>query len=91
MNGAPAELIREALITGEYARAMELWHEYTAAIAAGALNQELLKEVGELVAWSRPFLSRVREDAAARLRMLHVASAYGTSSARQETRLRASF
>ncbi|HXK03599.1 MAG TPA: hypothetical protein VMS37_14455 [Verrucomicrobiae bacterium] len=77
MNRATAQSIREAIEHGDYAQALDLWKQYTAALAASGLTAESLAEAAHVVKWSRPLLLGAREHTAARLRALHVAGIYG--------------
>jgi len=90
VSGATAEDVRAAIAAGDYGHALNLWHEYAARLAAGALTEESLAEAATLLAWSRPVLLGAREHAAARLRALHVAGVYGTRAVRRTALVRAS-
>ena len=91
MNTAAAACIREAIAGGDYTRALELWNEYTAALAGGLLSQATLAEAANLVEWSRPILLTTRAHAAERLRALHVAGAYGARGFHGHALVRARF
>jgi hypothetical protein len=66
------------------------WNGYAAALAGGKLTDAKLAEAVDLIAWSRPFLLRGREQAAVRLRALHVAGAYGSCPGGPNARVRVS-
>ena len=91
MTEPSAEPVRRAIAAGDFAHALDLWNGYVAALAEGNLTRTSLAEAADLVAWSRPFLLRGRDYAAARLRALHVAGAYRTRTTRPNARVRASF
>jgi hypothetical protein len=82
--------IREAVAGGEYDRALTLWQEYAAGIAAGPTPESLAEAAG-LIEWARPLLEAARSDVAERLRLLHVAGAYGGTGSRPYPKFRESF
>jgi hypothetical protein len=74
------ESIRQAVTTGEFARAQRLWNE-----CAARLNQELsnrslsearLSQIRELVEWSRMVVLSERARLRDQLNSLHVAGEY---------------
>lgn len=87
MEGEPAVRIREAIVSGEYQRALRLWNGYAARlrdeIVKGALSENALAEAFELVRWSRNVLLSARAHAFDRLNALHVAGAYGSGARRK--------
>jgi hypothetical protein len=91
VNGATAESVREAINRGDLVRALDLWTEYAAALSGGGLTEASLAEAAGLVEWSRPLLLCARAHAGERLRVLHVAAAYGGRDARPAPLVRASF
>ena len=91
MGVAGADFIREAIAGGDYARALELWDQYTSALAGGLLTEDTLAEAANLVEWSRPILMSARAHAAERLRALHVAGAYGARGVSGHALVRARF
>lgn len=74
------DLIRQAVMCGEFSRAQLLWSDCVTALAAelsnGGLSEARLAEVGELVAWSRSVVLSERAHLLRRLNCLHVAGEY---------------
>jgi hypothetical protein len=91
MNAVSAESVRQAVITGDYDRALSLWQQYTAEMAAAEPTRESLAEAAELIEWARPVLESSRSQAVERLTLLHVASQYGRTTSRPRPQLRESF
>ena len=74
------ESIRQAVNSGEFGRAQVLWKECAAGLAAdlsnGCLTEARLKEVREMVEWSRMVALGARAHLQDRLNSLHVARKY---------------
>ncbi len=88
---ALAERIRETVASGEFEQALELWNEY-----AGRLQEELqqqrlselqLKEMGQLVEWSRSVILCARAQDQGRLGNLCAAGKYLGPVPRSEPRI----
>jgi hypothetical protein len=80
MSPNPLEPIRQAVNSGEFGRAQFLWQECAAGLAEelsrGSLSEARLKEVGELVEWSRIVALCERAHLQDQLNSLHVALEY---------------
>ena len=83
MRQLPLEPIRQAVSAGEFGRAQLLWKECAAALAeelsSGSLPEARLKEVRELVEWSRIVALCERAHLQDQLNSLHVAGEYELS------------
>jgi hypothetical protein len=86
--------IRAAIAAEQYEEALRLWNAYAVELREELCQRDLsgaaLKEVLELVAWSRMSLLCARAHAAHQLNQLHAARAYGTSSGPEAGLLRLS-
>jgi hypothetical protein len=80
MPQLPLEPMRQAVSSGEFCRAHLLWQECAAGLLEELSNQTLsaarLKEVGELVEWSRTVALCSRAHLQDQLNGLHVAREY---------------
>jgi hypothetical protein len=80
MQPFPLDPIRQAVNNGEFSRAQLLWQECVAALAGELNNRSLsearLKEVRELVEWSRTVVLCARTRLMRQLNSLHVAGEY---------------
>ena len=80
MPQLPLEPIRHAMNAGEFDRAQLLWNECAAALTEelgeGRLTQARLREVRELVEWSRNVVLCERARLLNQLNSLHVAGEY---------------
>jgi hypothetical protein len=77
VNVTAIQSVRDAIAASNLQRALYLWQQYTAGIAAAGPTQESLAEAAELIRWAKPLISAVRTRADERLRALHVAGMYG--------------
>jgi len=91
MSQLPLELIRQAVSAGEFGRAQILWKDCAAGLAEdfsnGCLSEARLKEVRELVEWSRMVVVCARAHLQDRLNSLHVAREYEVLVQSREHRL----
>ena len=73
--------IREAIASGEFDRAMDLWNEFTTLlreeIGRGTCTQASMSETADLLAWSRGVVLCERAHAQSQLTTMWVASQYG--------------
>jgi hypothetical protein len=80
MQQLPLEPIRQAVISGEFDRAQLLWSQCVAGLAGelsdGSLNEARLKEVRELVEWSRVVVLCARAHLLNQINSLHIAGEY---------------
>jgi hypothetical protein len=85
------ESIRQAVSSGEFGRAQDLWKECAAGLAEdlsnGCLTEARLKEVREMVEWSRTVVLCARAHLQKRLNSLHVAREYEIPVPRRAHRL----
>jgi hypothetical protein len=76
----PLDPIRQAVNNGEFSRAQLLWQECVAALhgelSRGCLSAARLKEVRELVEWSRTVVLCTRARLMRQRNSLHVAGEY---------------
>ena len=73
--------IREAIASGDCARATLLWNDYVAAIrqeiVCGTCTHARITEAGDLLEWSRKVVHYQRARAQAQLGKMWVSSRYG--------------
>ncbi|MBZ5727988.1 MAG: hypothetical protein LAP87_23720 [Acidobacteriia bacterium] len=81
MDSLPIQPVRQAVASGEFARAQRLWNEYAARfeaeLARGAIGEARLAEMRELVEWSRTVVLCARAHLGDQLDSAHVAEEYG--------------
>ncbi len=91
MQPLPLEPIRQAVNSGEFERAQLLWSQCVAGLAedlrSGSLNETRLKEVRELVEWSRVVILCARAHLLDQINSLHVAGEYELPVAQPAHRL----
>jgi hypothetical protein len=80
MQPLPLDAIRQAVSSGEFARAQLLWREHAAGLAEelkdGRLTGAKLTEVRELMEWSRTAALCARAHLQLRLNSLHITRKY---------------
>ncbi len=78
------EPIRLAIASGEFELALRLWNDYAEGLAAalneGRLSGDRLREVGEIVEWTRSVVLATRAHLSAQLNSLRVAEGYEPAS-----------
>jgi hypothetical protein len=76
----PLQAVRTAIERGDFAGAVKLWEEWSAALSArakeGTATPAEWAATSELYYWSRQALQCARAHAGARLNTLHAANAY---------------
>jgi hypothetical protein len=91
MRQLPLEPIRQAVNSGEFDRAQLLWNECAAGLEEelnhGCLSEARLREVRELVEWSRTVVLCERAHLMNQLNSLHVAGEYELPAAARTHRI----
>lgn len=86
-----AGLIREAIASDEYDKALDLWNEYTAGLEEDARHNRLteaqIQEMGALVEWSSGVLVSTRARAREILSSVCAAGKYSDPAPRNEPRI----
>lgn len=81
MDNLPESRIREAVASGEFERAQQLWNAYMVQleeqVRQGSFSASQIERVRDLMEWSRGVALCVRQHAQDRLNSLLVAAEYG--------------
>ena len=80
MEQIPTDAIRQAVASGDFLRATNLWNDYATAllhaISSGVCTQADMDEARELLKWSRETISLARTHTQCRLDGLHAVEQY---------------